>query len=314
MEGKMRVEIKEIRHERFGRCIELKNPFIETLVTLDFGPRIVEFKLHGSANILFEDPDKTIREDHDKIKRAYGEDAVWYSFGGHRLWVAPEVMPDTYYPDGQRVDFQIQGNQLLLTPPPQKENQLQLQMEITMAEEAPEIKINHQVKNLGTVEKILAPWAVTVLRPGGLEIIPMPEVKQGLLPNTCLAIWPYTDMGDERVAWGKEYITLKQKAMESKTKAKTKPFKFGINNEAGWAAYLYKDFMFKKEYNHQKQAIYPDLGVSFETYTNEFFLEMETLAPLRALKPGEAVIHEEIWSLSHNPEEFQALLAKRKAL
>ncbi|MGB9809934.1 MAG: hypothetical protein ACPLSA_07860, partial [Caldanaerobacter sp.] len=44
-------------------------------------------------------------------------------------------------------------------------------------------------------------------------------------------------------------------------------------------------------------ATYPDFGVSFETYTNDWMLEIETLSPLTKLKPGETVEHVEEWEL-----------------
>jgi hypothetical protein len=42
---------------------------------------------------------------------------------------------------------------------------------------------------------------------------------------------------------------------------------------------------------------YPDFGCSFETFTNNEFLEMETLSPLTKLQPGKTVEQVEHWSL-----------------
>ena len=42
---------------------------------------------------------------------------------------------------------------------------------------------------------------------------------------------------------------------------------------------------------------HPDLGCSFETFTNADMLELETLGPMTRLAPGESVTHTERWSL-----------------
>ncbi|HHY79459.1 MAG TPA: hypothetical protein GX516_03735, partial [Thermoanaerobacter sp.] len=50
----------------------------------------------------------------------------------------------------------------------------------------------------------------------------------------------------------------------------------------------------------QHDATYPDFGVSFETYTNDWMLEIETLSPFTKLQPGETVEHIEEWELYNN--------------
>ena len=42
---------------------------------------------------------------------------------------------------------------------------------------------------------------------------------------------------------------------------------------------------------------YPDMGASFEMFTNAEVLELETLGPLTRLAPGAALEHVERWTL-----------------
>ena len=44
---------------------------------------------------------------------------------------------------------------------------------------------------------------------------------------------------------------------------------------------------------------YPDFGCSFETFTNNDFLELETLGPLTKVLPGNTVEQVEHWGLYH---------------
>ena len=46
------------------------------------------------------------------------------------------------------------------------------------------------------------------------------------------------------------------------------------------------------------------MGSSFEAFTNERFLELETLGPMRVLRPGESMDHLEVWSL-HRPVQVE---------
>ena len=48
---------------------------------------------------------------------------------------------------------------------------------------------------------------------------------------------------------------------------------------------------------HDEKAKYPDFGASYETYSNDFMLEMESLSPLVKLDPDQDMVHIEEWEL-----------------
>jgi hypothetical protein len=54
---------------------------------------------------------------------------------------------------------------------------------------------------------------------------------------------------------------------------------------------------FVKQYEHDAAATYPDLGSSFETFTNRDMLEVETLGPVQVIQPGASAEHREHWHL-----------------
>lgn len=49
-----------------------------------------------------------------------------------------------------------------------------------------------------------------------------------------------------------------------------------------------------------KDAEYPDFGASYETYTTDYMLEMESLSPFVQLEPDAAITHVEEWELIEN--------------
>jgi hypothetical protein len=75
------------------------------------------------------------------------------------------------------------------------------------------------------------------------------------------------------------------------------PIKIGIDNQYGMATYKLNNVSLVIESKYQCDSHYPDNGSSFEFYTNEHFLEIETLGPITHLKPNKKIIHQEKWIL-----------------
>jgi hypothetical protein len=71
-------------------------------------------------------------------------------------------------------------------------------------------------------------------------------------------------------------------------------------NPDTWAAYVLGDEVFVKRTTSDRTKTYPDFGCSFETFTNNDFLEIETLGPIAKIAPGQTVEHIEHWSLYRN--------------
>ena len=289
----MSVTIKEIEFENFGKCIEISNGKSEIVITKELGPRIIRVGLVGKENVLFNDLDRTNITEHPSMEEHYGKGSKWINYGGHRLWVSPEKMPDTYFPDDKPVDVKLIENGAMFTQIEQIKNGVACSYSVQMSEDG-EITVKHYVKNISDEDKRLSPWAITVLNKGGLEIMPNNTLDTFLLPNRRIVAWPYTNLADERLYLGKDYITLQQ------DETKTEAFKLGLDLHMGTALYAYKDTVFVKRYEHKMDAEYDDFGVSFETYTNQNILEMETIGTVHYLKPGETATHIEKWAVYEN--------------
>ncbi len=289
----MAITVEKTVYSKWGNCIRISNGEVEIFCTIDIGPNIIRCAPIGKPNLFFEDLDnQTLKDLPDGVFRG----TRWQNYGGHRFWVSPEAYPFTYYPAIDNVDYEILDNGVVLKQCNQEFNNIKLEMTVTMTEDG-EITVVHKLENTGAWEIELAPWALTVLTKGGVEIIPQPNRETDLLANRVLAVWPYTNMGDERVTWSKDYIALRQNPQ-----AGDNAFKIGINNEHGYAAYFVNGMLFLKNYEQYIDGVYPDYGVSFETYTNGDIMEMETLGELALLKPGETTTHTEKWKIFDNVE------------
>jgi hypothetical protein len=288
----MPAQIEEVEYRGWKRNLKLSNGSAELIVTLDVGPRILSYHLVGEPSVLKE---------YDEQLGKSGEDS-WMIRGGHRLWAAPEDPSRTYEPDNGPVEYRVNSGSVSFVTPPDPRHGLQKEIEVALAPSGSRVTLTHKIRNTGTQPTELAPWALTVMAPGGVEVIPLPEKRPhpgdpknarsaaDFAPNQTWILWPYTDLSDPRWKITDRYLSLSQKAG-------TSPTKIGLAHREGQVGYLLGSTLFVKEFGYEPGGRYPDGGVNFETFTNGDMLEMESLGPLVSLPPGQSVEHKEQWEL-----------------
>ncbi len=289
------VNFCEVTMPVFGKCLHITNSCLELYVTLDFGPRVIHFSVLGKPNMFYEDKD--LKNLGEKFECYGGEHMKLY--GGHRIWVAPEILPRCYYPDNKPVSYRVDGNRFEFSAPVEIVNNIQKILTIEVYEEQPAVTLFHTIKNCGNWDVELAPWCVTMLDKGGKSVMPVPTRETGFLPNKNFSFWEYSALNDSRLYFGKEYLTLSQNPDIEE------PFKIGYNNESGWAAYFNKGQVFFKYFEHETGGYLPDGGCSYESYTNGTMLESETLGEIQLIQPGSEITHIEEWEIfeeEHVPE------------
>jgi hypothetical protein len=279
--------VEKVEYKGWKNNVKISNGKVELVATLDVGPRIIRYGFAGGENAF--------KEYADQLGKTGERD--WQIRGGHRFWHAPEAVPRTYFPDNDPVKWEkLSDGGIRLTPPPETPHGMQKEIDLRLDPNSTRVTLVHRLKNIGTWPVELAPWALTVVAPGGIEIIPLPKkVPHGdsLLPNQLLVLWSYTDMSDPRYSFGAKYITVKQDSQRKSTK-------LGLRHPGGWVAYLRNGLLFVKRFDYEEGASYPDYGCNFETYTDQDMLEVESLGPMRKLEPGAAVEHREVWELHQN--------------
>jgi hypothetical protein len=203
----------------------------------------------------------------------------------------------------------LEGGAIRFTPAPDTEYGIQREFDVSLAPTSSQVTVVHRVTNVGEKPTSLAPWVLTVLAPGGVEIIPLPphhphpgdpknaRSPADFAPNETMILWPFFDFKDPRWTFGSKYITLKQDA-------KMGPTKIGLAHQMGWIGYLNGNTLFVKRFDYQEGKHYPDRGCNFETFTNQDMLEMESLGPVVELAPGAKVEHTERWELFSNVPNY----------
>jgi hypothetical protein len=277
--------MKQIPFLGWQNCIQLSNSQIELVVTADVGPRIIHFGFVNDENVFATFPSQLGRTG----------DAEWQNYGGHRFWLAPEQMPRTYCPDNSPVTIEDHGPFVRFIAPVETMTRMQKTIDIALDPDAAKVTVTHTVQNHNPWTVELAPWALSVLAPGGTALLPLPlrgSHDENLLPTGHLITWAYTNLSDPRWTWGEQYILLRQDPNA------TTPQKIGSNNVAGWLGYVRDGRFFLKQFApHNPQASYPDHNSSTELYTDSNILELESLAPLVQLGPSASASHTETWQL-----------------
>jgi len=275
--------MENVPYNGWKHNVRLANREIELVVTQEVGPRIIRLGFIGSQNLFAEYADQ----------QGKAGEREWMIRGGHRLWVAPEVKPDTYELDNSPIEIRRSGDGILTVQAPGPLTKIQKTMKITLEPRRNRIRIVHKLSNTGRRNLTVAPWALSVMAPGGVAIIPLPPKgshTKNLLHNQEWSLWPYTDLADGRWTLGSRCILFRQNR-------KLGPAKIGIAHREGWVAYQLDRNVFVKHFAWKDGAAYPDGGVNFETFSNEDMLEVESLGPLVVLKPGSGVEHVETWEL-----------------
>jgi len=263
--------------------VRLCNKEVELIVTKDVGPRVIRFGFVGERNVFAE----------YKGQQGKMREKEWMIRGGHRFWIGPEEKPKTYELDNAPIEIERTKEGIRTIQPTGPLSGIQKSMEISLARKTNNVKIVHFLKNMKKKPVTVAPWALTVMAPGGMEIIPFPKKishTDRLTHNQRWSLWGYTDFGDPRWTVTGQYIFFRQDA-------KRGPNKLGIAHREGWAGYLIDGYLFVKRFQWMETAHYPDGGCNFETFSNEDMLEVESLGPLVTLQPGQTAQHEERWSL-----------------
>lgn len=276
--------MEKIAYGGWENCFRLTNGKVDLVVTGDVGPRIIRFGFVGKPNMFKEFADQLGKTEADE----------WTSFGGHRLWHAPEAMPRTYFIDIEPVLVQEIEDGLVVTQKPEPTTGIQKQIEIKISPDKPEVQLNHILINHGLWPVETAPWAISMMAPGGVGIMTLPPRgphPENMLPTSQLSIWPYTNLGDPRWVLGERYILLKQDPENAE------PQKIGVLATDGWVGYANHNTLFVKQAPLQFNATYPDLGANFELFTNEEILEVESLGPVEIIPPKGQIDHMEHWTL-----------------
>jgi len=219
--------------------------------------------------------------------------------GGHRLWAAPEVPGFSHLPDSEGLVVQQNGTGVKLSWEPEAGKGLAKIVEVSLSNERPAVHLTHRIVNDFEHPVRVAPWGITAFPLGGAAYLPSPSTEGGLQPDRKLVLWPYTRWDDPRLGFNAAGVVVSGKSGMP-------PIKVGTFVPGGCCAYLRNGFLFVKRVE-LKPGEYPDQGCNAEIYCSDRLIELETIAPLTDLLPGESVSSTETWEIFAGEQAAQKL-------
>jgi hypothetical protein len=274
---------------------------VAAIVTTSVGPRILGLVRPDGRNALAEVPDATLRCPGSGPFRLRG---------GHRLWAAPEDPRVTYRPDDDPTEVEELADGVRVTTPTDSVAGTQRRMSVRVLG-AGRFAVDHRVVNRADRVQRLAPWAITMMAPGGRAWLPLlrrPFDEGGFQAQRNIVFWPYTRLADPRLSLGDGALELRTDRPE--LLSLDAPVKVGTSGRRGWIAHWRDGLLLVKHARHDEGAVYADMGASAQVYANPTNTELETLGPLVDLAPGEGTDHHEVWEVRLVGEaEAEALVA-----
>jgi hypothetical protein len=301
--------IKEISYAGWKHNVRIQGKTTELVITLDVGPRVIRYAFHNDKNVFVEFPEQM----------GGSNEKQWKIRGGHRLWTAPEGNHSYELDNGPVAAWKKRGESTVeVTQAPSKAFGIQKSMVVELLDNEL-VRITHRLTNMGKKAINLTPWALSVMAPGGVALIPQPRLDlhpdefpdgravkpEDFLPNRELILWPFTDLSDGRYRYSEHFLRVTYLPERHATK-------LGLKLPTGWVAYQNAGFVFAKHLNRDPKVPYPDRGSNFEIFTNTQILELESLAPASPLAPGAAREHVEHWCLHKTAADLRGEKAAKK--
>ncbi len=272
-----------IAYQGLENCIKVSNGTVDIIASTAVGPRILFYGPTGGANLLASFP-------KNSMETALG---TWKPYGGHRLWVWPELFPATYAPDNDPIEHGAEGELGLVLRQPVDAAGMQKTIRVTLDASGTGVRLDQTVTSHSLWPVEIAAWGITVVERGTaiLPRVPFQTHDDYVTVTQPLAMCAFTDFEDPRFTLGLPYILLRADP------ARTNSQKIGLRNKQGWCAHLVSDTLFVKRFVHDEAANYPDYGVNNELYVEGSYMEVELLGPTKTVVPGASLTLIETWNL-----------------
>ncbi len=264
-------------------CIKLSNGIVDVIASTVVGPRILFYGPTSGSNVFGHFPDASKET----------ELGTWKPYGGHRLWVWPEVFPATYAPDNNPIDHTAEGDFGLLLRQPIDKAGMQKQIRISMAPEGTSVRLEQTVTSHNLWPVDIAAWAISIVDTGTSIVprVPFQSHDDYVPVSQPIALCAFTDLQDPRFTLGLKYLLLRGDPDRPDAQ------KLGLLNKQDWCAHLVNNLLFVKRFKHDEHAEYPDFGVNTEVYTEGSFQELELLGPHRVVATGDSLTLTEEWNV-----------------
>lgn len=267
-------------------AFELNTPVLRLIAVHDTGPRIAHLGLAGGENLLLWKPGKYTRGN-------------WDLRGGHRVWVAhpgADESEDTYVPDNGPCEIEVLKDGFRVTGAKSPVNATRRGFSVrALADDR--LEVDNFVTNVGDMLYSGSVWALTCTLPGKGAHYAIPLGDGSSWDNFTLVnfrTWGGHGKGgfnDPQIVVGDEVLVVTPRGVENKRMVQAHQGILAMSDAA-------RGLTFAKKVGWLPGRQYPlNTNLAFYIGPENFMVEMETMGPEQTLKPGETLVHREIWIL-----------------
>ncbi len=280
--------------------VEILTDEMRLVAVAELGPRIAFFGQPGGDNLLLWEPGKHTR----------GE---WDLRGGHRVWVTrpgADECEDTYATDNEPCEVAMFGNGFCLTSRPNPVNQTRRGMSVKLL--GPKsVQVDNFVLNAGPMLYSGGVWALTCTVPtaGTQYAIPVGDGSSwDAFTMVCFREWAGHGQGgfnDPQIRIDNDLLVIDPRGVENKRMVQSQAGIIAMSDPG-------RGVTFAKKVDYRRGGNYPlNTNIAFYIGPDNFMVEMETMGPEETLKPGEDLIHREIWRLEKGAVELSTAALKK---
>lgn len=288
--------VKKIDYKGWKNCCELSNPLVRVVVVPAIGGRIMEYSI-GGENVLWQN------ESELGVLRPSDVGRRWHNYGGYKAWNAPQALwrtpdNDNFYDYAPAVNVELiphsdqdSTSGIRVTCAPIRHLGFQFVREIALSDTTSRLRVTDTLRNISDHEIEWAPWGVAQVDAPCWIAFPLNERSK--FGSGWSVMWPQNGVSTQMSRVGHIGILHWQGNIE----------KIGTDAIDGWMAYIKAQLGYVIRWSIQTAgAHYPDGGCSAQFFTSDKALggyaEMETVAPIRKLAPGDQAVLTADWFLT----------------
>lgn len=296
------VTVRWINYQGWTNAISMVNEQAEVVIVPSIG-RIMQFRFVGEPGPFWENAAL-----NGKIADPLSVD--WANFGGDKTWPAPQSewgqwTPRAWPPpagfDSEPLEAEVRGDRVVLKSPTDAHYGIRWEREIRLdpLQARMTVVTRYYKASETSLTNAVGIWTITQLKDPVTVVVP--RTKPGLFPAGYDLQSEITPPGlvvePDWIRW----------VRDPKRSHK-------IGTDAGTLLWLGERLALRIDSPRLPEGIYPDRGSSAEVYTNPDplpYVELELLAPIRALSPGQDMAQTNTYTLFLRQEKGWAEEARR---
>ena len=256
------------------------------IIVTGAGPRIAHFGKPRGRNLLFWDSEGK-----------YGR-GDWKMRGGHRVWCTrpgADEGEETYAADNAPCQVKMGRTSVTATAPVDPVTRLQRSLTIRVLDDA-SVAVECRVLNTSDMLWSGGLWALTCTVPTEASTYGIPlgdGTDWDVFTMVTARRWAghTSRVNDPQISFTEDNLVIRPQGHEAKRFIQAPQGVIGLTDTD-------ERITFTKRAPYERNGVYPNnTNIAFYVGPDNFMVELETMGPMQTVRPGESLIHAEVWKL-----------------